>query len=83
VPDVASISGLYRRIAAVTTRFEFTEPVEISDMHTVRAELEHAVPELSWGLLQQARGVEVTGYWEQNRPAYRRLMLVASAPHRL
>lgn len=44
VARVEFVSDLYRRIAGVTTRFEFTAPVEDDDLATVRAELAAAVP---------------------------------------
>lgn len=41
--NVAEISDLYRRIAGVTTRFEFTHPVSGDDLEQFRDHLQTAV----------------------------------------
>lgn len=74
------ISELYRKIATVTTRFEFTAPVELEDLETVRGELARAVPDYPVRVQKDLdpRYVLVEVDWPSGRGLYRRQMIIRS-----
>jgi hypothetical protein len=79
---VAEISDLYKRIASVTTRLEFTSPVADDDLVEFARQLRDVLPFGFVTRLTRPRvdrvGVEVLG--PTGRVHYGRTMLVSEAP---
>lgn len=70
------VSELYKRIASVTTRFEFTRPVESEDLAIVRQALVDALPEgfVPTVQLDLPRGERVlVEVWDTNKNPQRRV----------
>lgn len=82
MPDPAYlelVSELYRKIASVTCRFDFTAPVESADIDVVCGELVRALPKGFEVLVcrePDARHVLVEVYWPDGARLYRRQMIV-------
>lgn len=78
----ARISNLYRAICGVTTRFEFTHPVEAADIATVRQALADVLQDDCDASLEPepgGRGVKVVVRLD-GVPVYGRRMTVDGAP---
>lgn len=76
--ETAEISDLYRRIAGVTTRFEFTAPLESSDIDTVHAELTRALPEDCVAVVESRGAIVHVEVRRAGRRLYARDMIVSS-----
>lgn len=72
-PELAAISALYRDICQVTTRYQFTFPIESADVEHVLAELRAAVK--LWALT-----VSVT--WDAERATFDVAGALAGKPPR-
>lgn len=73
----ASIEELYKRIAAVTTKYTFTSPVEPCDVETVQKELAAALAGDAQVTMKLGVDVVVT---VDGKRIYQRLMLVQEPP---
>ena len=78
VARVEFISALYRKIAGVTCRYDFTSPVEDADLDHVQRELSAAIPDDCTARVARdpdPRYVLVEVFW-RGRPVYGRQMVV-------
>lgn len=78
--DSAIISELYRRIAGVTTKYDFAEPVTLEDCATVRAEIAALLPPNHRVRVELGpEGVEISVF-EAARRYYHRTMIIVRNP---
>jgi hypothetical protein len=77
--SLAAISSLYRRIASVTTRFDFVEPVTDADLREFSFQLQCVVGEGSVRVERDPDPRFVLVYVDSPDGGYRRQMIIRRA----
>jgi hypothetical protein len=81
--ELALISDLYRAIASVTTRFEFTEPVEDADLRSFADHLVEATLDFDRVRVRVERDANprfVLVELDSSAGGYRRQMIIGRSP---